>query len=795
MAQSNVTDAPLMSDEEDQLGQNTYAEALSDFLVEAKAPTTIAIQGEWGSGKTSLMNSVAARLCINYSSLYDGITRENESLNYNAPYVGVWINTWQYSLLKDDKDALISVIDGVTRELSAQMNDFQRSSAKVKEAGRRLINSMAGFAMSAAKIGLSTVGVDPSSLDSIGEMLQSQQKGPAHFRRQLQEAVDNYLEEILANPNFQNAKGFIFFIDDLDRLDPPVAVQILSLLKNLFEVNHCIFVLAIDYEVVVKGLEKRFGKKTDANEREFRSFFDKIIQLTFRMPMDSYQTGSYLRENLRQISFCPPEMLTHQHFVDTLDQLTIMTCGRNPRSIKRMLNTLSLIHKVHEISQRRKGKGQSNILQQEIYLALLLAVVSIQVAYPALYEQLVRYPNLYLWAKPAEKRDEEDDRDGKDDDGEDDADDGQDNDAGKYLIDPSDFAIDSLVSSDSWMKKRRMMICSLLALIVRIIDEHQAASPDSGSERGNTAPFLRKVLEISHITSVNDEQQASTVTAVNSFEDFFAGMQNGGFAAAMLDTAKDFFRRLNAILPRDQVETEFSENRVRYLVQNAQTGRTVAVYEVQFRDSMWFSVWGGDAAGNEVQFNIGRESESSRRKRGRNKIVYESIDDVPRELLAALRQYFIDLTGIQDVGQWKVLPEYEALYIKFWRLFKEAAMGDQRLQDFTSGRENKVGDFFPRVEIPAHSLRLGCNPGRKNLAIQLYTEDKTVYARYENYRDAIETRLDGPVYWSGADKKTPSFRVSKSLDFSDRKQWDAAIKWLCSQSVEMMRIADGFGMR
>ena len=73
----------------------------------------------------------------------------------------------------------------------------------------------------------------------------------------------------------------IVFVDDLDRLNPPVAVEILELLKNIFCINDCIFVLAIDYEVVVKGLEPKFGKLTDKNEREFRSFFDKIYKCRF----------------------------------------------------------------------------------------------------------------------------------------------------------------------------------------------------------------------------------------------------------------------------------------------------------------------------------------------------------------------------------------------------------------------------------------------------------------------------------------------------------------------------------
>ena len=185
---SNVTDIPLLPDEEDQLGQSTYAKAFSSFLSRARTPTTIAIQGEWGSGKTSLMNSVAGKLCMNYSSLYDGIS-EKDGINREAPYIGVWINTWQYSLLRDDRDALISVIEGLTRELSSQMDQFLKMSAKVKEAGRRLMSSMAGVAMSAAKVGLGSLGVNPLSLTNIDDMIQSQKKGPAHFRKQFQDAV------------------------------------------------------------------------------------------------------------------------------------------------------------------------------------------------------------------------------------------------------------------------------------------------------------------------------------------------------------------------------------------------------------------------------------------------------------------------------------------------------------------------------------------------------------------------------------------------------------------------------
>ena len=77
----------------------------------------------------------------------------------------------------------------------------------------------------------------------------------------------------------------------------------LELLKNIFSVPNCIFILAIDYQVVVKGLEHKFGKQTAENEWEFRAFFDKIIQLPFMMPMGQYNIGKYVNQLLLNIGF------------------------------------------------------------------------------------------------------------------------------------------------------------------------------------------------------------------------------------------------------------------------------------------------------------------------------------------------------------------------------------------------------------------------------------------------------------------------------------------------------------
>ena len=311
---ANIVDLPQGPLAVDLLGQSSYIAALSDFIRNSETPMTIAVQGEWGCGKTSLMNAIAGEVCQNYQRLCqvgavlpsmqippeEGASPQPKKIR-NC--LGVWINTWQYSILKNDSEAQVSVIRGVARELSSQMDALMGASSAVKEAGRKLLSSISGIALTAAKVGISAAGLSPESLNGLDEMMRTQENGPEYFRSKLRDSVRMYLDEYNAKHRGAQIDNIIFFIDDLDRLDPPVAVQVLSLLKNLFEVPNCIFMLAIDYEVVVQGLASRFGARTETNEREFRSFFDKIIQLTFRVPLEGYQVETFIQNLLDRIKY------------------------------------------------------------------------------------------------------------------------------------------------------------------------------------------------------------------------------------------------------------------------------------------------------------------------------------------------------------------------------------------------------------------------------------------------------------------------------------------------------------
>ena len=78
------------------------------------------------------------------------------------------------------------------------------------------------------------------------EVLQS-----SNSIRDLRLQLTTLVNEIRVSEN-QRVDKIVIFVDDLDRIDPPEAVKILELLKNIFSIPGCVFVLAIDYQVVIK---------------------------------------------------------------------------------------------------------------------------------------------------------------------------------------------------------------------------------------------------------------------------------------------------------------------------------------------------------------------------------------------------------------------------------------------------------------------------------------------------------------------------------------------------------------
>lgn len=374
MAKTTITDIPRKGTaDKDKFGLLAYEQGLENFLRGAETPITVALQGEWGSGKTSLMNVLRDDLCGE-----DGKSGE---------YFSVWINTWEYSLMCDPNETLLQIL----YKMASEVVSF--STSKREEVLNSLKKGFIGFGTAITR-GVTNKFVDGMGDGLVEALTDKEENNVAHLRENLQEQINNCIAKN------QDKKGIIFFIDDLDRIDPPVAVELLELLKNIFTLEHCIFILAIDYDVVIKGLKPKFGDLTEKNEREFRSFFDKIIQVPFSMPVSQYSTRDYLVEELKRIEVIDSSDASDSNFMQSLVKVESLTIGSNPRSIKRFLNTLSLIKCINkaktEIANSNDAK-QEDVQTRKLNIFLLLAIVGIQVAYPKIYQLLCLEPGFTSW--------------------------------------------------------------------------------------------------------------------------------------------------------------------------------------------------------------------------------------------------------------------------------------------------------------------------------------------------------------------------------------------------------------
>lgn len=360
---SSIIDVPRKHDQEDLFGIKVYQNALVKYIQHTETPITIALQGEWGSGKTSLMNLLRWNLCDN-----------------DGEFFPIWINTWQYSLMKTPKQAIFSILEGIINQIGALHPEQQNWEASKKKIG----GIFKRIATVGTKVAAGAVGVDGGLVD---ELLDSGSSSSESDIVQLKNEISSLIEKALSNDS--KKRGFTFYIDDLDRIDPPVAVEILELLKNIFDLDKCIFILAIDYDVVIKGLKPKFGELTDQNEREFRSFFDKIIQLPFSMPVASYNVDSFLVDALRKIEFFSESELANTELSASLSRIATLSVGTNPRSLKRLSNTLSLISIINQAQGLEDGNDGSKVLN--------FALVCIQIAYPYIYNQLTEAPDFKRW--------------------------------------------------------------------------------------------------------------------------------------------------------------------------------------------------------------------------------------------------------------------------------------------------------------------------------------------------------------------------------------------------------------
>lgn len=330
-----ITDMPCTSEEEDLLEISKYVKGLGKFIRECQTPMSIAIQGDWGTGKTSTLNLLKKNLEADKDT--NGIKC-------------VFFNTWQYSQFNMEDSLYVSFVHNLVKQCGG--ND-------------EILRTVAAFGKLAF-----FKAVDWRFGTNASEILDGFEKA----KKDQMESVSK-LQEDFAKLVKRTGKRLVIFIDDLDRLNPEVAVELLEIIKLFVNVENSIFVLAIDYEVVVKGVRKKYGE--NLSEEKCRNFFDKIIQLPFKMPVERYNLTELVRKAVQEQTHMTDEG------VNIVAEFISDVMGTNPRTFKRLVNAFFLINSVNEIGEEAESKTK------EINDVLMFCSLCIQMCLPKLYELMV----------------------------------------------------------------------------------------------------------------------------------------------------------------------------------------------------------------------------------------------------------------------------------------------------------------------------------------------------------------------------------------------------------------------
>lgn len=347
------SDLPVVNKEDDIFEVSNYVNALSAFIKECTTPMTIAIQGTWGAGKTSLMNLIREELGNSVDS--------------------IWFNTWQYSQFNMEDELTLTLLSSLSEALEPEQS--QRANI-----GKSILSLASRTAL---KIGVSTashflgeeVGEALQDAGSEAKSIITKNKEQDLSLVQAVKVLKKQFQEAVLNKIGKSSKDrLVFFIDDLDRLNPGKAVEVLEILKLFLDCDKCVFVLAIDYSVVSQGVRVKYGDSID--DSKGRSFFDKIIQVPFKMPTAQYNLKNYVGKFLESIDIKNPS----EQMLSNYSQLIEYSIGSNPRAMKRIFNAYLLLSKVTKI------KGEQSDWDKE----MLFAVLCLQLSFEELYLYLAK---------------------------------------------------------------------------------------------------------------------------------------------------------------------------------------------------------------------------------------------------------------------------------------------------------------------------------------------------------------------------------------------------------------------
>jgi hypothetical protein len=321
------------------LGFASIAAALASIVVESEPRFAVGVFGGWGSGKTTLMGAMKAKLMA------------------ESDLVIVDFNAWRF---EREPLLLVPLLDTIRGALITWSN--QRDAA-VRERVRAVVDRI-GRVVRALATGLSgEVGL-PGAVKvryDVARAVDALGSGNEADRPQsLYVGAFTELSEAFAQFESGGVTRVVVFVDDLDRCLPSNALDVLESMKLFFDLPGFVFVVGLDEDVVERAVRTRFdlpsdtpvpggnpdtepGRVAGAAERLSRDYIKKMFQVPFGLPpMVPAQLDDLLDSMYRDASLGPEQLEELRSRVRPHVEYVAVEKRINPREVKRFINAFTL---------------------------------------------------------------------------------------------------------------------------------------------------------------------------------------------------------------------------------------------------------------------------------------------------------------------------------------------------------------------------------------------------------------------------------------------------------------------
>lgn len=271
----------LWSDEPattDLLSFDAIAETITDALFDDSLnPVALGISGNWGSGKTTVLNLIEQRI----KSGADG----------GGKILVVRTDPWRYDPILGPKESLISEV------LEALEEEFQGEDPVKKTAGDALKKLVKRVNWSKAiKMTTKTaLTMQLPSLDDITGLVSDDPEtlGSEKGMRAFHQEFERFLQE----PALAHISQVVVLVDDLDRCLPDTVVETLEAIRLFLSAKGMSFVIAADEQRVSEAIRQKLQMPAaPAGTEDIASLYlHKIVQTTIPIPaLSHFDTRSYL---------------------------------------------------------------------------------------------------------------------------------------------------------------------------------------------------------------------------------------------------------------------------------------------------------------------------------------------------------------------------------------------------------------------------------------------------------------------------------------------------------------------